>query len=95
LTSHRYRAMRDAALSLDDTVPGTFEGHPRGNRPQPQGPQARIRRRLEARLPEGILRRPDLMVLPEADMDVDGAIDPRTPIADWTISTDGLPRYDQ
>ncbi|MFD5326621.1 Uma2 family endonuclease [Streptomyces sp. NPDC127092] len=31
--------------------------------------------------PEGIMRRPDLMVIAEADMDVDGSFDPRTLVA--------------
>ncbi|MEU6574385.1 Uma2 family endonuclease [Streptomyces sp. NPDC046805] len=31
--------------------------------------------------PEGIMRRPDVMVIAEADMDVDGSFDPRTLIA--------------
>ncbi|WP_137988327.1 Uma2 family endonuclease [Streptomyces vilmorinianum] len=31
--------------------------------------------------PEGIMRRPDLMVIAEADMDIDGSFDPRTLLA--------------
>ncbi|MFE9092824.1 Uma2 family endonuclease [Streptomyces sp. NPDC007264] len=31
--------------------------------------------------PEGVMRRPDIMVIAEADMDVEGSIDPRTIVA--------------
>ncbi|MFJ9147056.1 hypothetical protein ACIRP7_03080 [Streptomyces sp. NPDC102270] len=50
---------------------------------------------------EGIMRRPDVMVIAETEIVGEGALDPRTLIAaiedvtigDWTISTDDLPRY--
>ncbi|MFM9446587.1 Uma2 family endonuclease [Streptomyces acidiscabies] len=70
----------------------------------------RIRRRLDKVLPEeiaahagepdvenrpeGILRHPDLMVLPEAAMDVDGAIDPRTLLAAIEIVSRSNPDND-
>ncbi|MVO83736.1 hypothetical protein GPA10_02880 [Streptomyces sp. p1417] len=70
----------------------------------------RLRRRLESLLPEGrlahtgapdvedvaqgVLRLPDIIVIDEADMEGEGSFDPRTLIADWTVSTEGLPRYD-
>ncbi|MEU0912275.1 Uma2 family endonuclease [Streptomyces althioticus] len=73
--------------------------------------------------PEGIMRRPDVMVIAEEDMEGDGTFDPRTgtgavftdihptpdgpryatrkdflygedvTIGEWTVPTDGLPRY--
>ncbi|MFG2969189.1 Uma2 family endonuclease [Streptomyces sp. NPDC048288] len=101
--------------------------------------RSRLRKRLEALMPEeivahtgepdvedepeGIMRRPDVMVISEAEMEGDGSFDPRTgsgavltgihptpdgpryatrkdfvygedvTIGEWTIATDGLPRY--
>ncbi|KUO17095.1 Uma2 family endonuclease [Streptomyces dysideae] len=44
--------------------------------------------------PEGIMRRPDIMVIAEADMDVEGAFDPRTLIAAIEVVSKSNPEND-
>ncbi|MET8977647.1 hypothetical protein ABZX85_18720 [Streptomyces sp. NPDC004539] len=88
LTPHRYRALRNTVDSIDDTIPGTFEITREGivhDLRDPSGRHeltlTRLRRRLDARLPEDTVAHT-------------GNPDDVT-IVDWTISTEDLPLYDQ
>ncbi|KRV50783.1 hypothetical protein AQ490_13510 [Wenjunlia vitaminophila] len=99
-----YQAMRDVTERMRHSVPGKLEVTREGivhDMTFPKGPHeltaARISRRLERVMPEGllahtgtpdvedaregVLRHPDIMVISEADMEVEGSFDPRTLIA--------------
>lgn len=96
--------MRDLVQSMDDALPGKIEITKEGlvhDLTSPNSPheltRARLRRRLEKAMPEGIvahtgvpdvedepegiLRRPDVIVIAEADMEGDDTFGPRTLIA--------------
>ncbi|MCF6521593.1 Uma2 family endonuclease [Streptomyces sp. JJ36] len=100
----QYRAMRDAVERIQDSVPGKLEITKEGivhDMTSSGGPHeltaARVSRRLEKVMPEGllahtgtpdvedahegVLRHPDVMVIAEADMEVEGAFDARTLLA--------------
>ena len=100
----QYQAMRDIVDRMRSTVPGKLEITKEGivhDMTSPGGPHeltaARVSRRLEKVMPdgllahtgtpdvedayEGVMRHPDIMVIAEADMEVEGAFDPRTVIA--------------
>ncbi|MGW6456884.1 Uma2 family endonuclease [Streptomyces sp. NPDC055078] len=97
----QYLAMRDTIERVRDSVPGKLEITREGivhDLASPGGPHeltaARVSRRLEKVMPDGILahtgtpdvediaagvlRHPDVMVIAEADMEIEGAFDPRT-----------------
>ncbi|MGW5675281.1 Uma2 family endonuclease [Streptomyces sp. NPDC003860] len=97
----QYQRMRDVAEQLQDSVPGKLEITLEGivhDMMSPGGPHeltaARISRRLEKVMPEGllahtgtpdvediargVLRHPDVMVIAEKDMEVEGPFDPRS-----------------
>lgn len=97
----QYQRMRDVAEQLQDSVPGKLEITLEGivhDSASPGGPHeltaARISRRLEKVMPEGllahtgtpdvediargVLRHPDVMVIAEKDMEVEGPFDPRS-----------------
>ncbi|KIF68451.1 hypothetical protein HY68_07085 [Streptomyces sp. AcH 505] len=99
-----YRAMRDIVEQMQDSVPGKLEITKEGivhDMMAADGPHeltaARVSRRLEKVMPEGLLahtgtpdvedagegvvRHPDVMVIAEADMEIDGPFDPRSLIA--------------
>lgn len=100
----RYRRLREAADLLQEGAPGkveiTAEGIVRDTAPS-GGPHeltaARVSRRLEKVMPEGllahtgtpdvediargVLRHPDVMVISEKDMEVEGPFDPRSLVA--------------
>lgn len=100
----RYQSMRDIVEQIQESVPGKLEITKEGivhDMMSPGGPHeltaARISRRLEKVMPEGllahtgtpdvedpnsgVLRHPDVIVIAEADMDVEGALDPHTLLA--------------
>ncbi|MET7900313.1 Uma2 family endonuclease [Streptomyces sp. NPDC005336] len=100
----RYQSMRDIVEQIQESVPGKLEITKEGivhDMMSPGGPHeltaARISRRLEKVMPDGllahtgtpdvedprtgVLRHPDVIVIAEADMDVEGALDPRTLMA--------------
>ncbi|MFC4032977.1 Uma2 family endonuclease [Streptomyces polygonati] len=100
----QYQAMRDIVERMQFDVPGKLEITKEGivhDMMSPGGPHeltaARISRRLEKVMPdgllahtgtpdvedpyEGVMRHPDIMVIAEADMEVEGAFDPGTLIA--------------
>ena len=100
----QYQAMRDIVDRMRSTVPGKLEITKEGivhDMTSPGGPHeltaARVSRRLEKVMPdgllahtgtpdvedayEGVMRHPDIMVIAEADMEVEGAFDPLTVIA--------------
>ncbi|MCQ4083233.1 Uma2 family endonuclease [Streptomyces sp. RB6PN25] len=100
----QYQAMRDIVDQMQAGVPGKLEITKEGivhDMMSPGGPHeltaARISRRLEKVMPEGLLahtgtpdvedvhvgvmRHPDIMVIAEADMEVEGAFDPRAVLA--------------
>lgn len=97
----QYQAMRDIVDRMQGGVPGKLEITREGivhDMSSPGGPHeltaARISRRLEKIMPEGLLahtgtpdvedvhqgimRHPDVIVIAEADMEVEGSFDPRT-----------------
>lgn len=99
-----YLAMRDIVEQMQSAVPGKLEITKEGivhDMMSPGGPHeltaARISRRLEKVMPEGLLahtgtpdvedvhegvmRHPDVMVIAEADMEVEGSFDPTTLLA--------------
>jgi Uma2 family endonuclease len=99
-----YLAMRDIVEQMQPAVPGKLEITKEGivhDMMSPGGPHeltaARISRRLEKVMPEGLLahtgtpdvedvhegvmRHPDVMVIAEADMEVEGSFDPTTLLA--------------
>lgn len=100
----QYQAMRDIVERMQSSVPGKLEITKEGivhDMMSPGGPHeltaARVSRRLEKVMPEGLLahtgtpdvedvhegvmRHPDIMVISEADMEVESSFDPRTLIA--------------
>ena len=100
----QYQAMRDIVERMQFDVPGKLEITKEGivhDMRSPGGPHeltaARVSRRLEKVMPEGlfahtgtpdvedvyegVMRHPDIMVIAEADMEVEGAFDPATLIA--------------
>ncbi|MEU5163324.1 Uma2 family endonuclease [Streptomyces sp. NPDC020875] len=100
----QYQRMRDVAERLQDSVPGKLEITLEGivhDMMSPGGPHeltaARVSRRLEKVMPEGllahtgtpdvediargVLRHPDVMVISEKDMEVEGPFDPRSLVA--------------
>lgn len=102
--SLQYQAMRDIVDRMQADVPGKLEITIEGivhDMMSPGGPHeltaARISRRLEKAMPEGmlahtgtpdvedvhqgIMRHPDVIVIAEADMEVEGSFDPRTLVA--------------
>ncbi|WP_030982084.1 hypothetical protein [Streptomyces sp. NRRL WC-3744] len=86
---HLYRAMRDFVESTDGTLPGKFEITKEGivlDRMSPVRPHEltalRLRKRLEKVMPEAIVARKDFVYGEDVT------------IGDWTISTEGLPRYE-
>jgi Uma2 family endonuclease len=99
-----YQAMRDIVERMQFNVPGKLEITKEGivhDMMSPGGPHeltaARVSRRLEKVMPEGllahtgtpdvedihegVLRHPDIMVIAEADMEVEGPFDPSSLIA--------------
>jgi len=99
--SIHYQAMREIVERIRESVPGKLEITKEGivhDMMSPGGPHeltaARISRRLEKVMPdgllahtgtpdvedpyEGVLRHPDVMVIAEADMEIEGSFDPRT-----------------
>lgn len=99
-----YQAMRDIVERMQFNVPGKLEITKEGivhDMMSPGGPHeltaARVSRRLEKVMPEGllahtgtpdvedihegVLRHPDIMVIAEADMEVEGPFDPSALIA--------------
>lgn len=101
MTTNSYRMMREFVQQVQGCVPGKFEISANGIVHDLQAPHAphaltaaRVSRRLENVMPEGllahtgtpdvedahegVLRHPDVMVTAEADMEVEGAFDPRT-----------------
>ncbi|MGW5350655.1 Uma2 family endonuclease [Streptomyces sp. NPDC004031] len=99
-----YLAMRDIVEQMQHAVPGKLEITKEGivhDMMSPGGPHeltaARVSRRLEKVMPEGLLahtgtpdvedvhegvmRHPDVMVIAEADMEVEGSFDPGTLLA--------------
>ncbi|MFI0940358.1 Uma2 family endonuclease [Streptomyces sp. NPDC021020] len=99
-----YLAMRDIVEQTQHAVPGKLEITREGivhDASAPGGPHeltaARVSRRLEKVMPEGLLahtgtpdvedvhegvmRHPDVMVIAEADMEVEGSFDPGTLLA--------------
>ncbi|MFI0721584.1 Uma2 family endonuclease [Streptomyces sp. NPDC021224] len=99
-----YLAMRDIVEQMRHAVPGKLEITKEGivhDTMSPGGPHeltaARVSRRLEKVMPEGLLahtgtpdvedvhegvmRHPDVMVIAEADMEVEGSFDPGTLLA--------------
>ncbi|CAG6391468.1 Uma2 family endonuclease [Streptomyces cocklensis] len=99
-----YLAMRDIVEQMQPAVPGKLEITKEGivhDMTSPGGPHeltaARVSRRLEKVMPEGLLahtgtpdvedvhegvmRHPDVMVIAEADMEVEGSFDPTTLLA--------------
>lgn len=99
-----YLAMRDIVEQMQHAVPGKLEITREGivhDMMSPGGPHeltaARVSRRLEKVMPEGLLahtgtpdvedvhegvmRHPDVMVIAEADMEVEGSFDPGTLLA--------------
>jgi Uma2 family endonuclease len=99
-----YLAMRDIVEQMQPAVPGKLEITKEGivhDMTSPGGPHeltaARVSRRLEKAMPEGLLahtgtpdvedvhegvmRHPDVMVIAEADMEVEGSFDPTTLLA--------------
>jgi Uma2 family endonuclease len=99
-----YLAMRDIVEQMQHAVPGKLEITKEGivhDMVSPGGPHeltaARVSRRLEKVMPEGLLahtgtpdvedvhegvmRHPDVMVIAEADMEVEGSFDPGTLLA--------------
>jgi Uma2 family endonuclease len=99
-----YQAMRDIVEQMQQHVPGKLEITREGivhDMMSPGGPHeltaARVSRRLEKVMPEGLLahtgtpdvedpyegvmRHPDIMVIAESDMEVEGSFDPRTIMA--------------
>lgn len=99
-----YLAMRDIVEQMQHAVPGKLEITREGivhDMTSPGGPHeltaARVSRRLEKVMPEGLLahtgtpdvedvhegvmRHPDVMVIAEADMEVEGSFDPGTLLA--------------
>ena len=102
--SPAYRSVRQAVARAQHTVPGKLEITAEGvvhDLGRPQGPHeltaARVSRRLEKVMPEGLLahtgtpdvedvhegvmRHPDVMVIAEADMEVESSFDPATLLA--------------
>ena len=100
----QYQAMRDIVEQAQGSVPGKLEITKEGivhDMMSPGGPHeltaARVSRRLEKVMPEGllahtgtpdvedvsqgVLRHPDIIVIAEADMEVEGSFDPRTLLA--------------
>ncbi|MDW6060719.1 Uma2 family endonuclease [Streptomyces sp. FXJ1.4098] len=100
----RYQSMRDIVEQIQESVPGKLEITTEGivhDMMSPGGPHeltaARVSRRLEKVMPDGILahtgtpdvedpnigvlRHPDVILIAEADMEAEGAFDPRTLIA--------------
>jgi hypothetical protein len=101
MTPEHYAALRAVLTRLAPTTPGALEITREGvvhDARSPGGPHeltaARVSRRLEKVMPEGLLahtgtpdvedvhegvmRHPDVMVIAEADMEVEGSFDPRT-----------------
>ncbi|MGP3985648.1 Uma2 family endonuclease [Streptomyces sp. 3N207] len=100
----QYQAMRDIVERMQSSVPGKLEITREGivhDMMSPGGPHeltaARVSRRLEKVMPDGLLahtgtpdvedaqhgvvRHPDIMVISEDDMEVEGPFDPRTLVA--------------
>ncbi|MBO8201458.1 Uma2 family endonuclease [Streptomyces smyrnaeus] len=100
----QYQAMRDIVERMQSSVPGKLEITREGivhDMMSPGGPHeltaARVSRRLEKVMPEGLLahtgtpdvedaqqgvvRHPDIMIIAEADMEVEGPFDPRSLLA--------------
>ncbi|MBL1113775.1 Uma2 family endonuclease [Streptomyces sp. 110] len=100
----RYQSMRDIVEQIQESVPGKLEITKEGivhDMMSPGGPHeltaARISRRLEKVMPDGllahtgtpdvedpnsgVLRHPDVIVIAEADMEVEGALDPHALLA--------------
>jgi Uma2 family endonuclease len=115
--THRYEAMRDVVEGIQDSVPGKLEITKEGivhDMMSPGGPHemtaARVSRRLEQVMPEGllahtgtpdvedlhagVLRHPDVMVIAWADMDVEAAFDPRTIVAAIEVVSRSNPEND-
>jgi Uma2 family endonuclease len=115
--SLQYQAMRDIVERMRFDVPGKLEITKEGivhDLMSPGGPHeltaARVSRRLEKVVPEGLLahtgtpdvedvhegvmRHPDIMVIAEADMEVEGAFDPRTLIAAVEVVSQSNPDND-
>ncbi|WP_411141649.1 Uma2 family endonuclease [Streptomyces sp. x-80] len=113
----RYRALRDLVERMQDTAPGKLEITKEGivhDMASPRGPHeltaARVSRRLEKVMPdgllahtgtpdvedvrEGVMRHPDIMVIAEADMEVEGSFDPRALIAAVEIVSRSNPDND-
>jgi Uma2 family endonuclease len=113
----QYRAMRDIVEQIQGSVPGKLEITKEGivhDMMSPGGPHeltaARISRRLEKVMPEGllahtgtpdvedahegVLRHPDVMVIAEADMEVEGAFEPRTLFAAIEVVSRSNPEND-
>ncbi|MEV7812347.1 Uma2 family endonuclease [Streptomyces flaveolus] len=82
---HRYRAMRDFVQSADDTLPGKFEITQEGIVHDMTAPVGES---------QGLMRRPDIMVITMEDMDVPGSFDPRTLIAAIEIVSRSNPDND-
>ncbi|MCM2393125.1 Uma2 family endonuclease [Streptomyces albipurpureus] len=115
----RYQAVRDLVARTQGNVPGKLEitrGEVIHDRSSPEGlhelTAARVSRRLEKVMPEGllahtgtpdvedvsqgVLRHPDIIVIAEADMEVEGSFDPRTgegAVLSDVHPTPGGPRY--
>ncbi|MFI5754173.1 Uma2 family endonuclease [Streptomyces sp. NPDC051569] len=100
----QYQVMRDIVERMQESVPGKLEITKEGivhDMMSPGGPHeltaARVSRRLEKVMPEGLLahtgtpdvedahegvmRHPDIMVIAESDMEVEGPFDARTLLA--------------
>ncbi|MFI1885461.1 Uma2 family endonuclease [Streptomyces jumonjinensis] len=100
----QYQAMRDIVERIQDNVPGKLEITTEGivhDKLSPGGPHeltaARVSRRLERVMPEGllahtgtpdvediargVLRHPDVIVIAEKDMEVEDSFDPRSLLA--------------
>ncbi|MFF2923059.1 Uma2 family endonuclease [Streptomyces celluloflavus] len=113
----QYRAMRGAVERMRDTIPGKLEITKEGivhDLMSPAGPHgltaARVSRRLEGVMPdgllahtgtpdvedahEGVMRHPDIMVIAEADMEVEGSFDPRALLAAVEIVSRSNPDND-
>ncbi|MFF0713186.1 Uma2 family endonuclease [Streptomyces bauhiniae] len=96
--------MRDFVQSMDDTLPGKFEITREGivhdltvPTKQHELTVLRLRKRLEKVMPEELVAHtgePDVMVIAEADMEGDGAFDPRTLVAAVEIVSRSNPEND-
>ncbi|MDT0380678.1 Uma2 family endonuclease [Streptomyces sp. DSM 42041] len=113
----QYQAMRDIVERMQDSVPGKLEITKEGivhDMMSPGGPHeltaARVSRRLEKVMPEGllahtgtpdvedvhegVLRHPDVMVIAEADMEVEGPFAPQSLLAAIEIVSRSNPGND-